>query len=140
MAFRFDSSGNLTTPTAAELAQADADSYAIVLNRDVLPDGTSFWVYAAIKPSKYQQYLWECAMQHPIILNDYGNILKCGFGEDVPADVKVEMKTQYGIDENFMAKLKADVLKAHEMFLRSKEEQRIGDIVAMLKKKNPQPS
>jgi hypothetical protein len=137
MAYQFEPSGKIKVPTAEELAASDADSSVIVLSCGAIEDGTPYWAYISVKPSKYQEFMRESDLHKPINFDDYGVILKCGLEEDVPDSIKEEMKREHGVDENYLARLRDDVLKAQATFLTAKESKRIGDIVAMLKKKQP---
>lgn len=137
MTYQFDKSGKLREPTEAELVAADADPAAavIVLDDGVLEDGSPYWLYIAVKPSKYKEFLGLLRSQARMRLADYGTILRYGFEKEVPASVKEEMKRQYGCDDAFMAKVAADVKAEQQLFLRQQEDRRLADIVSMLKKK-----
>jgi len=121
--------------TPEELAAADKDSAVIVCDYGTSADGRPYWVYLAVKPSMYKQFLKETAAHRPISFEEYGEILKYGYDQEVPLAVKEEMKLKYNFDDQYMAKLTQKVIQAQIVFFKNKETQRIGDIVAMLKKK-----
>lgn len=137
MSYRFDPSGKLQEPTEDELRSADADPGAavIVLDDGVLPDGSPYWLYIAVRPSKYKEFLRLVRSRAPLCFADYGTVLRYGFESEVPAGVQEEMGRQYGCDDAFMAKVATEVKAAQQLFLRQQEEKRLTDIVAMLKKK-----
>lgn len=137
MPYQFEINGTLKAMTAEELAAADADSTVIERDHGVLEDGTPYWAYIAVKPSKYKDFKRLTSQHAPINLSDYGNILKYGFDKQVPDYVKEEMKREHGCDEDFRTTLANDVNNAQGTFLKKQEEMRITDIVAMLKKQKP---
>jgi len=136
MAFQFDPSGVIKPPTAEELQAADANGeVVVVLDRGTLEDNSPYWAYVAVKPSKYTEFMQLGKTRQPKRIADYGDILRYGFDDDVPDSVRQEMKAEHGYDEAFEDKL-GETIKAERMnFLKQKETQRIGDIVAMLKQK-----
>jgi len=136
-AFTFDSSGTLKEPTAAEVAAADSDSAIIVLNRGKLDDGAPYWAYIAVKPSRYREFIKATEERRRVLLEEYGAFLHYGYGEDVPESVREEMKSSYGFDENYVDNLTKKVKDARAAFFKQQENQRIDDIVTMLKKKRP---
>jgi len=136
MAYKFAKDGTLKDMTAEELAAADADSSVIELNQGILNDGTPYWAYIAVKPSRYKEFKRLIAEQQPILLTEDGNILKFGFDEIVPTSVREEMKQEHGWDDKCLTTLTAEVKAAQGTFLKQQEDMRIADIVSMLKKKN----
>ncbi len=122
--------------TAEELRAADAHSSVIELDRGRLENGTPYWAYVAVRPSRYKEFKRVTAEHRPFRLRDYGIVLKHGFDEAVPLSIKEEMKRDYGCADSFLVALAADVRKAQAAFVREREHLRIGNIVAMLKKQN----
>lgn len=106
---------------------ASKTSPIIVLDRGISNDGRDYWLYLAIEPGKYEAFALAASGRQSIRFSDYGKILKLGYGKEVPASVKIEMKEKYGCDDHYMEKF---MQKTHE----EKEKQRINEIVAMLKK------
>jgi hypothetical protein len=133
MIYQFEKNGRLKAMTPDELLAADADSSVIELNQGTLDDGTPYWAYIAVTPSKYHEFKRLTAAHQPFRLDAYGTILRYGFATDVPADVKEHMKQECGCDEHFLVKLASDLKKAQAKFLNEQEDTRIRDIVAMLK-------
>jgi hypothetical protein len=140
MPYQFEKSGMLKKLTAEELAAADGDSAVIVLSSGMLENGTPYWVYIAVKPSRYEEFLKVTAARQPLCIDDYGVVLKYGLDKEVPAAIKEEMKREHGCDDNYLATLTQDIKKAQSEFLKEQEEQKLGDIVAMLKKEKPDES
>ena len=136
MAYQFAKNGTLKDLTAEELAAADADSSVIELNQGILNDGTPYWAYIAVTPSRYKDFKRLTADHQPILLTEYGNILKFGFDDRVPTSVREEMKHNHGWDDTFLTTLAADVKAAQATFLKQQEDMRIADIVSMLKNNN----
>ena len=136
MAYQFGKDGTLKDLTAEELAAADADSSVIELNHGTLNDGTPYWAYIAVKPSRYKDFKRLTADHQPIRLTEYGNILKFGFDDLVPTSVREEMKQKHGCEDAFLTTLAADVKAAQATFLKQQEDMRIADIVSMLKNNN----
>lgn len=134
----FEKSGKLKQLTDAELAEYDSDSSVIICSCGTSSDGRPYWLYLAVKPSKYKEYKRLSAQHTMIRFSDYGKILRRGYGEEVPAEVKQEMKEKYGCDDNYVEWLRRDIEKERTVFLKDQEEKenkRIGDIVAMMKQK-----
>lgn len=133
MAYQFEKDGKLKAPASEALAAADADSFLLVLDKGSIADGTPYWAYIAVKPSKYAEFIRLTQAHQPLRIGDYGTILKYGFEPDVPEAQREEMQREHGFDEQFVPKLLEDVKKAQGEFLKTQENQRLGDIVAMLK-------
>jgi hypothetical protein len=141
MPYQFEKKGTVKSMAAEQLAAADAaNSYVIELDHGTLEDGTPYWAYIAVKPSKYEEFKRITAAHQPIVLADYGNILKYGFDQQVPDAVKEEMKREYAWDDNYLTTLANDVKKEQGVFIKKQEEMRITDIVAMLKQNPPNGS
>jgi len=123
-------------PPREELeAAAAAGEALIVLDRGQLEDGTPYRACVAVKPSKYREFMQLGKTRQPRRISDYGAILKYGLERGVPDAVRKAMKDEYGFDDDYEAKLAETVKAARIDFLKRQESQRIGDIIAMLKKK-----
>lgn len=75
----------------------DALTRTIVLIYGLLEDGAPFWLYAAVKPSKYQAFL---AAQKDGTLNlyefkPYGEIIVSGKGKTPPDEVTLKVAEMY---------------------------------------------
>ena len=79
---------------------ADDLKRTIVLIYGVLDSGSPFWVFAAVKPSKYQTFQTaykEGALDiHKFEL--YGEVLVCGEGKGPPDDVTLKVAEMYQTD------------------------------------------
>jgi hypothetical protein len=133
MSYEFDASGKLLPPSAQDLANADADLDIIVFDEGTLKDGSPYWAYIAIKPSKYATFMTLTQRGEPIALEEYGRLIKHGFEAEVPRAVKEAMKQDYGFDDAYITKLGQRLVEAQTTFLKQRETVRISDIVAMLK-------
>ncbi len=134
--FPFFKSGRIRAISKDEPAKDhDSDSPVIVFDRGTLDDGTPYWVYVAVKPSKYVEFMKLLTASAAMIHDHYGEILKFGFEKEVPASVKQEMKEKYGCEDNFREKLVKEFAVAQEIFVRQQEAAHVADVVEMLKKK-----
>jgi eukaryotic-like serine/threonine-protein kinase len=133
--FRFDESGRLASPTAEESQDADADSSITVFDRGTLSTGDRYWAYVKVRTSKYEEYMEAARSHRTIRLKDFGTIVRSGFGDTVPETVKEEMKRDYGCDDHYMERLREQVKKEQNEFLRQQEDEKLARIVDMLKKK-----
>jgi hypothetical protein len=113
----------------------DSNSQMLSFVQGQLPDGTPYWVYAVVKPSKYAEFM-ECTKAgKPIAFKQYGTVLKSGQGTQVPDSVKQEMKEKFGFDDDYEARLLTEVREAQAIFGEQQEAARIAEIVEMLKRK-----
>ncbi|HEV3263389.1 MAG TPA: DUF2610 domain-containing protein [Gemmataceae bacterium] len=133
--YQFDKSGKVKAPTAAELQVADADSFILGFVHGTMEDGRPYWAYVAIKPSKYREFYDATSERRPMVIGDYGKVVRAGFDKEVPADAKKEMEEKYGFDENYEENLKKEAKQDQELFLEQQEAKHIAAIVDMLKKK-----
>jgi hypothetical protein len=80
----------------------------IILVYGLLESGSTFWVFVAVKPSKYQDFI---AAQKAGTLNLYqfapfGEIIVSGIGKSPPDEVTIKVAEMYQTDPE---KLKAQV-------------------------------
>lgn len=80
----------------------------IVLVYGLLENGNPFWVFVAVKPSQYQQFI---AAQKDGTLNlyqfaPYGEIIVSGIGKSPPDEITIKVAEMYQTDPE---KLKAQV-------------------------------
>ncbi len=85
-----------TQPTNNDLTRT------IVLVYGILENSNPFWVFVAVKPSKYQSFL---KAQKDGTLNlyqftDYGEIIVSGAGTSPPDDVTIKVAEMYQTDPN----------------------------------------
>ncbi len=135
--FNFDSSGTFKDSTTEELAKADLSSAIIALSTGVQGDGTPYYVYLAIPPSKYAEFYRLSKEGQSINLENYGVIIAGGPQEQPPEIVTEYMKEEYGFDENFEQALDEEFRKESGALGQQREDARIMDIVAMLKSQKP---
>ncbi len=140
MAFQFTAAGKLKAPTAEELALADAESAIIVLDRGMQANNTPYWVYLAVPPSAYGAFLAICRSGTPFMHADYGQIIAYGFDADVPAAIQDQMQREHGFDDHYLDHLLEKLKKAQTAAVLKHEEQRLTDIVAMIKAQQKKPS
>jgi hypothetical protein len=132
--FTFDGSG-LKPPTAEELAKADAESTILVYITGIVEDGRPYYAYIAVKPSLYDQFKAKCDAKAEIIPGKYGAVIATGFESSPPPEVISMMRDTYGFDEHCLDKLREGLISQYKVFLKNNEDACIGDIIAMLKKK-----
>lgn len=78
----------------------DALTRTIVLMYGLLENGEQYWIYASVKPSKYQTFL---AAQKAGTLNvhdfaPYGEIIVSGTGKAPPDEVTLKVAEMYQTD------------------------------------------
>lgn len=100
-----------------------------------MQNGKPYWVYLAVKPSKYKEFMQAAKAHKTIRHKDYGKIVKRGFDKHIPLAVQEEMKQKYGFDDDYTNTLAQKLKAARTKFDKQQEDQKIGDIVAMLKMK-----
>jgi len=135
--FNFDASGKLKDSTAEELANADLTSAIISLSTGIQSDGTPYYVYLAVPPSKYAEFYRMSKERQTFNLENYGVILAGGPEASPPELVMEYMKEEYGFDENFEKALEEEFKKESATYAVQQEDARIMDIVAMLKAQKP---
>jgi hypothetical protein len=135
MAYQFEKSGKVKDMTDEELAVADGNCAIVVRYSATVADGSPFWAYVAIKPSHYDAFMHAQSAHIPIVLEEYGEILRYGFDTDVPVSIQDEMKRRYGCDDNYECSVAEKVKAAQLAFLQTQETSQLNDIVAMLRKK-----
>ena len=137
-AYNFDSSGKLARASHEELKQADATAAIIAYTTGTMADGRPYYAYLSVKPSKYREFYELSSARQSIVLNDYGKIIVSGFAASPPNDVVRFMADKYGYNDNYEQAVKAEVTRQRAELGVKKEEQRLLDIVAMIKSKKPQ--
>jgi hypothetical protein len=137
-AYNFDSSGKLARSSQEELQQADATTAIIAYTNGTMADGRPYYAYLSVKPSKYREFYELSSARQSIVLNNYGKIIVSGFASTPPDEVVRFMADKYGFDDNYEQAVKAEVSQQRNEFGAKKEEQRLMDIVAMIKTKKTQ--
>ncbi len=82
-----------------ELADAMATINMIIYGEN--PDGDDIWAYLAIPPSKLHQFEQAAASNSELRVEDYGEILKQGYGKEPDDSIKKYMEDVYGVNHNF---------------------------------------
>jgi len=139
-ALAFEDSGKVVKPSIEELLAADNDSAIIAYTDGIAEDGRPYYAYIAVKPSMYEEFHALTSARKPIVLEDYGTILAGDYAASAPPSVKQAMRETYGFDENFIEKIKENIMKMGKVFFEKKEDNRIMDIVGMLQKQNKKPA
>lgn len=127
--------------TSQTLVAEDKDSYIIVYDRGLSDGERPYWAYIAVRPSKYEKFITCVAERKSIHFTDYGDILRFGFDEDAPEYVKQEMAFIYGCNDDYINLVLRDIEHAQAIFRHEQEvheNTRINEIVALLKKKQPE--
>ena len=134
--FSFEPSGNMAMPSDEELAQADLVNSILVYSNGARDDGLPYYAFIAVRPSKYREFQDLSEQRQSFLLSEYGTVLAMGMEAEAPPEVIQEMRERYGFDPEYKEKLLLEARRQQDSFLTKKEEQRIGDIVTMLKRKN----
>ena len=109
----------------------DRAAQLMVLSRGTLKDGTAYYAYVGVKPSRYADFVRTSKAGATLTLEDYGEVLYFAAGSsEPPRAVREEMQRRYGFDEQYGVKLQARLNAAAV----AEENQRINDVVAMLKR------
>ena len=132
--FTFDESGKIIQPSAEELAAADEEIDIITYTKFTTLDGSPYYAFLAVKPSKYKEYSDMVVSKQPMNLSDYGKILASGYAAKPPDEVIEEMHERYGYLEKYEGKLVEEAKKQQKVFHDKKEATKLLDIVALLKK------
>jgi len=135
--FAFEASGRLKPPSAEELAEADEKDSILAYTRGTMADGTPYYAYVEVKPSKYQEFHAMTVARRTMVIGDYGKVIAAAFEAEAPPEIVAEMRERYGIDDQYEEKLVQKVLKQQSVFLEKQETSCLQDIVSMLKSKKP---
>lgn len=133
----FEPSGQIKSPTAEELAEADKDSAILCYTNGILQDDRPYYVYMAVKPSRYKAFKEMTDAGKCITFSDYGEIIAAGFEAYPPPEVVQKIHDTYGFDEDFTEKLVQGIRADQSVFMEQQEKKRIDDIVTMLKQAKP---
>jgi hypothetical protein len=135
--FNFDKSGKIKPATAEEWKKADEQDAILSLSRGTAADGRPYYAFIAVTPSKYAEY-YRLSMEHkPFLMSDYGTVIISEYLAEPPEDVLDWMAEDYDYDPDFENKVAEQFQQEGAEFLSKGEENRINDIVLMLKQKKP---
>ncbi len=132
---QFEASGKLKTQSPDAVKKADEGATIIAYTDGVTANGRPYYAYIAVKPSKYREFYERTKARETIRLGDYGKIIVYGYETKPPAGVVQHMREKYGYDDEYEAKLQAEVARQRTQFSIDQEEKRLLDIVAMMKTK-----
>ncbi len=107
-----DDISNITNgelPTTEQLQETDKTVGILVLVQGEKSDGSQFYAYVVIAPSKYQSFL-QAEKIGNYNLEDYGEIVKISDGFEPPAEIRKEMHKKYGTDSNFIRNLEKQII------------------------------
>ena len=133
--FQFEPSGKIKLPSDEELTKLDGDNAILAYTSGVMQDGRPYYAYVAVRPSLYKKFRQLTAACQSMILSEYGEVIEAGIAAAPPPEVVQKMKDQYGCDPAYEDNLVKEALKQQAVFVQKKEDDRIGDIVNMLKKR-----
>ncbi len=133
--YQFENSGKLKAQSAETLKKADEGASIIAYTDGVTASGKPYYAYIAVKPSKYREFYERTKARESIRLGDFGKIIVYGYETKPPSAVVVHMREKFGYDEEYEAKLQAEVARQRTQFSIDQEEKRLLDIVAMMKAK-----
>lgn len=134
MQFNFESSTALKIPSDDELEALDSERSIIAFTNGRFDDGKTYYAYVAVRPSMYREFHAKTKLRQPFVVGDYGSIIMCGEELHPPADVAKMMRDEYGFDDAYEEQLLKEVTEQRNVFCQKKEEDRLSDIVNMLKK------
>jgi hypothetical protein len=137
MSFTLEADGKVKKPSSEDLRQADEESGIICLSKGTLADGSPYYAYIAVKPSKFAEFHRLSSERKAIDLDDYGEVLAFGKKAEPSEATKDTMCFVHGFDENFQNRLVEELQKERSTFGEKQEEKRVMDIVAMLKNQKP---
>lgn len=131
--YNFDTSGNIKPSAQQDLQHADSRASIVAYTSGTSASGRPYYAYIAVKPSKYREFCRRSEARETFRLGDYGHILVYGFEAKPPANVVKHMNDKYGFDEHYEARLREEISKQRKQFSIDQEEQRLINIVAMMK-------
>lgn len=134
-AYQFESSGKLKPQSPEALKKADEGASIIAYTDGVTASGRPYYAYIAVKPSKYREFYERTKARESMRLGDYGKIIVYGYETKPPPAVVEHMREKFGFDDEYEAKLQAEVARQRTQFSIDQEEKRLLDIVAMMKAK-----
>lgn len=96
-------------PSAEQMEQADDNIGIVHLFSGKTGKGEDFYAYISVKPSRYEEFLLIARAGEEMNLEEFGKILKKGFGKEPMPDVVQHMKEKYGIDHDFLDNLRREI-------------------------------
>lgn len=99
------SKNSIPSLSPAELTDADEQIGIVHLVCGKTGAGEDFYAYISVKPSRYEEFMLIMSAGHEMNLEEFGDILKKGFGADPSPQVMKMMEDKYGIDHQMIQKL-----------------------------------
>ena len=134
--YEFEASGAVRLPSQEQLLDLDNDTAVLAFTNGQMEDGTPYYAYVAVKPSRYQEFYNISKAREPMVIGEFGTIVACGAELMPPADVQQQMRDEYGFDDEYENKLRTECEKQRTKHMEKQEINRINDIVSMLKKQS----
>lgn len=97
--------------TEGQLKKLDGIHDLVEIFHGIDEDGSVFYAYMAIYPSKYMEYKNKIHNQEDLNLEDYGRILYSGKGDIPSAEIQQQMEEEHGIDHAHMTKFNQAILE-----------------------------
>lgn len=104
--FSFDPQGKFETASAEELKALDRHTAIIAFTSGALPDSAPFYAYIAVRPSKYRDFYERTAAGIPLVLRDYGTVIRAGLAPQPPEAVVAYMRQEFGYRDSYEAELR----------------------------------
>lgn len=108
---------HITPPPLSSQSMTDLLCTIMLLCKGQNIHGQHFWAYMCIKPSMAEAFK-KARDSGDFNLEDFGTIIECGVGEEVPEDVARRMERDYGVRHDFEQQL----IDAIEAMKRQKPE------------------
>jgi hypothetical protein len=86
----------------------------IAFTSGTLPDGTPFYAYLAVQPSKYREFYERTAAGLPLVLRDYSTVIRAGLAPQPPEDVVAYMRQEFGYHDTYEAELRKQLARQRE--------------------------
>ncbi|MGE0753545.1 MAG: hypothetical protein AB7L92_00100 [Alphaproteobacteria bacterium] len=131
----FNKNNKIKSSSENALKHADAHASIIAFTNGTTESGRPYYAYIAVKPSKYREFCERTEAREAIRLTDYGKLVVYGYESTPPAEVKQHMRKKFGFDDEYEKRLRQELHRQREKHSIDKEEQRLMDIVAMMKSK-----
>lgn len=96
-------------PTKEQWQEADESVGIVHLISGTTAAGEDFYAYVSVKPSRYEEFVLIATALEQMNLEEFGQVLKKGFGKKPPPNVRKFMEETYNVDHDFMSKLLSDI-------------------------------
>lgn len=82
------------------------EASVIFLTRGQLEDGDAFWAYLMVSLYRLEAYFQARSSGAPFAMQDYGDILSWGRGQEPPQVVREEMETVYHVKHDLQEQVR----------------------------------